>query len=170
MKVSVDTASNLARAVLSQVTDLDIRVASLALTAAPQTHEGLQLGTDTSLSLGVNFVQGGIVCVSRYEVSAEPTNEDERTEGENRWSVAVEVHGYWTLGSLDELREENAQAFALAVGSMALHPYARSQVQSMVTAAGYSPFTLSVLQSLLEPEPEDELVDLDRVVYLTPDT
>jgi len=170
-KLSLDAAGDLARTVLGRVSDLDVRVAALNLVAAPQLHAGVQLRTDTSLFLGVNLVDDGVVCVSRYEVTAEPveTTEFEVEDDEDRWSVAVEVHGYWTLESIDGLGEENAQAFALAVGSMALHPYARTQIQSLVTAGGYPAYTLSVLHSLMEPDPEDGLVDLDQVVYLRPE-
>ena len=83
-----------------------------------------------------------------------------RPETSDRWEVAVDVHGQWDLSSTEGLRALHAQAFVLAVGSMALHPYSRSHVQHAVVEAGYPPYTLEVLRSLLVTEDD---IDLDVV-------
>lgn len=164
MKVPLKDAEELAREVLSRVQDCDIRFAQQTCrSSAPQPG---MLRTETALALQAGMVQHGLLCASAYDVSAHldsGEHEHEPAEGDTEvWNAAVEVHGQWLLSTVEGLTPEHAQAFALAVGSMALHPYARSQIQMLVVSAGYPVFTLDVLQSLLEPG-EDGLVDLGVV-------
>jgi hypothetical protein len=162
-KVSLDEAQALAMDVLHRVGACDIRLANLKLSSETPTGN-VTLQVSTELTIGADFVgtpAKAIICVSRYVVEAKPAEEDADEDG-NRWSILVEHHGQWSLGSVDGLDLAHAQAFALAVGSMALHPYARAEIQSRIEATGYPGFTLDVMQSLLEPD-EDGLIDLSIV-------
>jgi preprotein translocase subunit SecB len=162
-KVVLGDARELARVVLDRVESCGIRLARLNLEAQAPGNE-VALRTDTALTLGASVYENAVVCLSKYEISAEP---DESSAGdEDRWSIVVEMHGMWTLTDGPQLTTQHAQAFALAVGAMALHPYVRSQVQSTIGASGYPMFTLDVLHSLLEPSEEDGLVDLDLVTVI----
>lgn len=158
-RVERPVAEDLARGVLSRVSGCAVRVAELNLTTAPPANE-TEMKTDVTLTLAARLFDEAIVCVTRYEIDAEPV--EPISSQSDRWSIAIEMHGMWTLEPGPQLTEQNAQAFALAVGAMALHPYARSHIQAAVAAAGYSMFTLDVLQSLMV-EGEDGLVDLDAV-------
>lgn len=165
--VPLGDAQDLARRVLDRVEDCAIRMASMNIAAGSPTRE-VSLRTDTSLSLATATYPGVIVCMSRYSVSAEAVDrpsedaEADQAGDEDSWSVVIEMHGMWTLAGEERPADDEAQAFTLAVGAMALHPYVRSQVQSSVTAAGYPPYSMDILRSLMTAD-ENGLVELDVV-------
>lgn len=184
--VSEAEAGDLARAVLDQVTgECDVRVARIAVNAGPPTGEA-RLSVDIALTMAVNFSsRGNLLCLSRYELTATPVDDDKRgsddgavaetAEGDtstvdkpidDQWDAMIEVHGMWKLESREGLTGEHAQAFALAVGAMTLHPYARAHLQSAVAATGYPGYTLQVLSPLLRADDEG-VVDLDQVGFLS---
>lgn len=168
-RVALHDAQSQAQEVLGRVTaGCDIRVAHLEVTAGAPVHR-VSLDVEVSLAMSVNYAADqAIVCVSRYEVTAQPADDDDlnAASDEDGWVARIEVHGVWPLSSCEALSAQHAQAFGLAVGAMALHPYARAHLQSTVAATGYPVFTLGVLNSLMEPSEADGLVDLDHVQYL----
>lgn len=166
-KVTLEQAQHLAREVLDRTTpESEIRLAQLNFTSKPPNQAGA-LDVEASLAMAVHFDDDEqIICMSRYEITAAPdSSTGEHDTDDEAWQALVEVHGVWPLTGKEDFKQSHGQAFALAVGAMALHPYARTYLQAAVAASGYPAFTLSVMHSLMETD-SDGLVDLDQVQFL----
>lgn len=82
------------------------------------------------------------------------------------WRCSVVIHGQWQTDDSESLSDDALRAFAVKVGLMALHPYARAHVQSAVAAAGWPTYTLDVLtqqDDLFSSEEDPDEIDLDLV-------
>lgn len=159
-RVAYSQARELATEVAGRTRQLNVRLASVEMASSPPTiHEALRV--EVELSLGAAVGDGEIMCTSQYHLRASP--DDAKKDDPRAWSISVEVQGQWQCDT-QGLTNAHAQAFALAQGSLALHPYARSHVLSLVADSGHAPFVLEALPSLIDQsEPE---VDLEIVQAL----
>lgn len=128
-----------------------VRLAGVSF--ASEAPEDADLAVRASISLDVRCQtdedgDGIFRLTCAYRLAAEPTVEDGLDSVDDpkpAWSCTVEIQGQWIIRSVGELTANHLRAFAARVGLMALHPYARSQVQSLVTESGWPPYTLDVL-------------------------
>ena len=82
------------------------------------------------------------------------------------WRSSVVLHGQWHIEEPQTLSDDAVRAFAVKVGVMTLHPYARAHIQTAVVAAGWPTYTLDVLthqDDLFVSEDDPESVDLNLV-------
>lgn len=94
---------------------------------------------------------------------AETVDDPETAEG---WACRVTIHGQWRVRDADDLSNEAVQAFAIKVGVMALHAYARAHIQAAVVASGWPAYTMDVLTAqddLFVNEEAPEEVDLSLI-------
>jgi len=149
---------------------LMVRIASTELTSEPP-RPGLTLAVEGQISIAVSpAVTTDIIgCAVSYAMTARPTTGDQVVDedGETLWGAKVVVHGQWSVTDVADLTDDHMRAFAVKVGVMALHPYARAQIQTVVASSGWPPYSMDVIQA---PEVlfagEDGLIDLDGVTML----
>lgn len=82
------------------------------------------------------------------------------------WRSSVVLHGQWHVEDAEKLSDDQARSFAVKVGLMTLHPYARAHVQSAVISAGWPTFTLDVLTApddVFVNQQEPDQVDLSLI-------
>src|SRR5680860_521004 len=146
-----------ASAVLQHVHVEDVHVVQCQVKGAHPIVDG---PFDVDSSLVVKAVQrdGAIDAYSLYEVIAR------RTDSVEAWRVRLEVVGVWGApAGTPEFDSGHLNCFALSIGMMTLHPYAREAVQTAVSRLGYPPFTLEMIASptggadddVVEVEPAD---------------
>lgn len=79
------------------------------------------------------------------------------------WTAIVECVARFSLDAPDFVAsDDQLEAFALLVGTPALHPYAREWTQTLTSHTQYPAFTLGLLDSLAELDPEYVLELPDR--------
>jgi hypothetical protein len=88
------------------------------------------------------------------------------SEGESTGVWSAEVEYVATFGFVDGIptascAEEDVEAFALLVGTPAIHPYAREHTQAMTGRSQYPAFTLGLLNSLAEL-PDEHVIQLEE--------
>lgn len=162
-----------ARALATEIADrtrqFNVRLASAEMASSPPTRQD-RLRVEVELSLGAAVGDGQVVCTSQYDLRASPDNAGK--DGPEAWSISIEVQGRWQCDTVG-LTHAHAQAFALTLGSLTLHPYARSQVQSLVAASGHAPFVLEALPTLIdqsELEVDLEIVHVPKAAVIWPDS
>jgi preprotein translocase subunit SecB len=95
---------------------------------------------------------GTLYSYSLYDVSAVTR------DNESAWEVKLEMVGLWDVADgTGQFDDEHLSCFALAIGSMTLHPYARENVQAAVSRMGYPPFTLDMLHPPTAGHDEDQI-------------
>jgi hypothetical protein len=90
-----------------------------------------QFGVSANLSYGVRRGVGGFIVVSTYALSA-------RSEvGETAWNVALELMATWDIADeADRFDLIDYHSFAVTVGVMTLHPFARETVHNVTARTG----------------------------------
>jgi hypothetical protein len=168
-QVNADELIRLASEVLAKLSSGDIQVRTARLLVDSEAPEAVALWTDGQVSLGVTEIDSDvrhIGCASQYEVSA--YRDGEGAGASPRWNVAVTIHGQWNVSDFDGLTQDHLRAFAIKIGVMTLHPYARAAIHTAVSPTLWPPYTLDMIS---QPEvlfaDEDGLIDLDAVSTLT---
>jgi hypothetical protein len=100
-----------------------------------------------------NGEEGIVYSFARYQLVA-VLESDEQTEA---WAATVEHVATYRKNSELKLTQDQLNSFALAIGVMNLHPYARESAQSLVSRMGYPPFTMDLLHPVTGLPDEDEI-------------
>jgi hypothetical protein len=167
---TVGEMRELASKVLQHVTLRDISLASLAVRGAiPLLSGPFDVEQEVSVKgeqlAGRNAVQAW----AKYEVTATRHREDQPVKqsgsADPAWAVTCEIVADYPgdADSLPEFKAEELNAFALLVGLMAIHPYARETVQSMTGRLGYPPFTLEMLTPI-SGQADDVVIEMSEAV------
>ncbi|MBM0128051.1 protein-export chaperone SecB [Pimelobacter simplex] len=153
-----DLAGQVVHRLLSR---LLVRLAGVKLTTALPVDSDFAVTAAISLAVDCQTDSDGdgiYILTCTYSVSAVPTEDGEgpAEDREPAWTCTVDIQGQWVIRGVGDLTDDHLRAFAAKVGIMALHPYARSHIQSLITESGWPPYTLDVLT------PQDELfIDSD---------
>jgi len=127
--------------VLRYVNLLDVHIFKLLSEGTVPLADG-PFDVQSNLAVRGQQRDGFLDAYSLYQVEAKAPDESEA------WSVRLEMVGTWAVEEgAPEFDEEHLNCFAVAIGSMTLHPYARENVQSAVSRLGYPPFTLDMISS-----------------------
>ena len=143
-----------AQAVLDEVDLTNVRLRSLECRAAPRPVAG-PFAVDMDLRFSGQRVDDLLVeSVSTYEVVCRARESDREA-----WSVVCELVGDYRAvdDELSEFTDDQLDAFAMVIGVVQLHPYARETVQSASGRLGYPPFTLDNLTPISAHPDEDEI-------------
>jgi hypothetical protein len=142
--------------VLDHVKLTDVRLATLTADAAGPVAPGpFDVSTDISWKavLGENTIevwaQYGVAAVRAADIRADGTAPN------SVWSIEMEQVGSWTITTPVQFADDELDCFAMAVGVMVVHPYARTTVQNIVGQLGYPPFTLEMMTNLAEGDADD---------------
>lgn len=178
--LTTDEVDRLASEVISSgLAKVQIRLAEIEFTSSPPSR--LSVDVSASIATAGNFERNNdgnlarIVLNVRYtliatglpydEQAPEQPDEDQPDAAE-AWRCEVEMQGQWLLSQPSDVTADHIRAFALRVGLMAIHPYARSHIQSLVAESGWSLFTMDVLTNVdsIFASPEDpNLLDLEGI-------
>ena len=128
-----------------------------------------RIAVSADIDVVTNRSSDAIEVKTTYNISAFGSDESQANEdppsGEG-WMCGVTIHGQWRVRDANELSDDAVRAFALKVGVMALHPYARAHIQGAVVASGWPAYTLDVLthqDQLFVSEEDPEEVDLSLI-------
>lgn len=126
--------------VLPHVALRDVRVSRMFCEGATPPIDG-PFEVESNLTVSAKQHNHFLYCYAAYDVKA--------SSGEDRaWTVKLEMVGSWAIeNDAPEFDDEHLNCFAIAIGSMTLHPYARENVQTAVSRLGYPPFTLDMIVS-----------------------
>lgn len=139
----LETLHDYARTVVDQLAPgLLVRVAELSLESEIPQGGNLEVEGQLSIKVGLDSETHALGCSVNYSLTAVPEEDASRP----MWRVALEMDGQWALvGSAENLTDDHLRAFAVKVGLMALHPYARAHIQNAVTSTGWPPYALDVI-------------------------
>lgn len=85
------------------------------------------------------------ITISRYRVSAE-TQPDDGAPGVTAWTIGFDVVAAWHLKPDNfAISDEALHSFALGMGALTSHPYARSFTQSLTAQMGYPAATMEII-------------------------
>lgn len=141
----------------------DVRVSKLLCEGVTPLVAG-PFEVDSNLSVKAKQAPGLVDSYALYDIRATSNT------GEQAWMVRLEMVGSWeTSEDAPEWDEEHLTCFAIAIGALTLHPYARENVQSAVSRLGYPPFTLDMLTSPVAGD-DDDIIDIDPVDPLEVDS
>lgn len=158
MKIAIGELKSRANHVLDSVQEFDtVRVASLECWSHHPVLDGPfnvlpELGVRSSQSTSNDRID----VWARYQLQAN-TGSDDVVQA---WGVTVEIVGSWVQNQTQKFDSLDLECFAMAIGAMALHPYAREAVQSTVGRLGYPPYTMELLTPLTAGPDENE-IELD---------
>lgn len=116
-------------------------------------HQATPLQCETTLLVKGQQIDDHIEAWARYDTTASADGDD--GEPIPVWTVVLECVATFGLSD-SELAptEDQLEAFALLVGTPALHPYARAWTQTLTSHTQYPAFTLGLLDSLAELDPD----------------
>lgn len=157
MKATVAELRERANTVL-QKTDLsEIRLSGVnARSSNPVLSGVFNVEVEMQLKAADRPADGELDVFARYVATA-AVEDDPEVEA---WRVAVDQVATYKKGSGDPIDEKDALSFAIIVGIMNLHPFARETVQNVVVRMGYPSFTLDMV-SPVGALPDDELIELE---------
>lgn len=151
--VTVRRVRECSMAVLAHVRIEDVHVLDASFHGVHPVQDG-PFEVDWSVQIKAQQEEVTLDCFSRYEVTATGA------EGAEAWAMQLELVGSWRMADdTPEFDDEHRTCFALAVGVPALHPYAREAIQSGVSRLGYPPFTMEMITSVANRDPDD-VIDL----------
>lgn len=128
-----------AAAVLTHARLQDIHVVHMETQGTHPIIDG-PFSVDTTISVMGGQREGAIDARSRYKVEAK------HEDGAAAWSVQLDLVGVWAIPeAAPDFDGEALSSFALAIGTMTLHPFARETVQTEVSRLGYPPFTMEMI-------------------------
>ncbi|MBM9466421.1 hypothetical protein [Nakamurella leprariae] len=154
MKLTVAELRSRASAVLDQLQDMtDVRLVSMSCEAEQPIDFGpFEVSTALSVRSPAEDSAREVYVFSKYVVQARSVQDDDSIEEARpvAWRVELEMVGTWGRrgGNSALLDSADLTCFAVLVGAMALHPYARETVQSTVGRLGFPPFTMDILHSI----------------------
>lgn len=167
---TVGEMRELASKVLQHVTLRDISLASLVVRGATPLLSGpFDVEQEVSVKGEQPDGRNAVQAWAKYEVTAMQNREaqpaDQSISVDPAWAVTCEFVADYPCdsGSLPEFNADELSAFALLVGLMAIHPYARETVQSMTGRLGYPPFTLEMLTPV-SGEADDVVIKMSEAV------
>lgn len=151
-RLTVGRLCGFASEVLSYLQIHDVRIYRTECRGAHPVADG-PFQVNWSAQVRAEQPDGDVDCFSRYDITARGA------AGVQAWTVVLEVVGVWrmTAGSIPAFDDDHLTSFALAIGVPALHPYAREAVQSAVSRLGYPPFTLEMVSSVANGDPDDAI-------------
>jgi len=157
VKLKVSQIKAGARSVLDQVTTIkEIRIASLECHGEPVPHSGmLTVNTDVGVGVSQNEDKSSIEVRVEYAVVS-TTPEEPVVEA---WRVILTVVGVWDQDAEKQFSHPDLWSFAVLVGVMTLHPYAREIVQSAVSRMGYPAYLMEIFRSPAELLGDDAEVE-----------
>lgn len=174
---TAEQVSDLAQSVLDALQPgLQVRVARVDFNSDPPADNvRLNVAGEVTVRVGAaseSNEQGRrtFVVASQYDLTTLRSLEDGSTEVFG-WKCTVDVHAQWST-SAATLTDDQLRAFAVRVGMLTIHPYARAQVQSAVSASGWGAFTIDVIgqqDHLFASEDDPEVLDLESIELLTED-
>lgn len=156
MKTTVGELRRRASEALDICTLQDIRLLGASCTSSnPITVGPLVVNTQVQVK-GEDRPEGEVHSFARYRLSATLDAE----EPAPAWTVEIELVAVYAKGSEAKLSHDQVSAFALAIGVMNIHPYARETAQSLVSRMGYPPFTMDLIMPLTSG-PDDQEIELE---------
>lgn len=155
MKLKVAELKDNARMVLGKVEDIsDVRLSSLSCEGHQIEYLGpLTVTTAIEVSGRQSRANDQVEVVVKYSLDA-ATPENPRRPA---WETRLEMIGTWRQSEPCALPGIALTCFAVAVGTMTLHPYAREVVQSTVSRLGYPGYTMEILNSAAESPENSEI-------------
>lgn len=86
-----------------------------------------------------------VITISRYNISAE-TQPDDGTPSATAWTINFDVVAAWHLkADASAISDDALHSFALGMGALTAHPYARSFTQTLTTQMGYPAATMEII-------------------------
>lgn len=149
--------------VLNEVSIKDVRLRRLEADSGERPVEG-PYSVSTELRFrGEQVDHRTIETISEYRVVCTQADEaaDAPEDGTEVWHVECELRGSFLADEEKDLvpfGPDQLNAFAMVVGVIHIHPYARETVQSISSRLGYPPFTLDGLTPITALS-DDSLVD-----------
>lgn len=140
-----------------------------AVNTSLQVHDRNQvppLTVESDLRVRGEQIGDRVEAWARYETTArrdpsDGTDADEAIEGGvvvDVWTVRIECVAVFKLDDPDlSLTDDQVEAFALLVGMPTVHPYAREWTQTLTGHSQYPAFTMGLIDSPAEGDPEDVL-------------
>lgn len=121
-------------------------------------NQATPFNCETDLRFKGERVGGRIEAWTRYETNAHTDSAGETGAPDSAtpvWTALVEAVAVFTLDDPDlNVTEDQIEAFALLVGMPILHPYAREWTQTLTSQSQYPAFTLGLVESPAELDPE----------------
>lgn len=152
--VTVGRLRECVSAVLPHVQIDDVHVVRLECWGGHPVVDG-PFDVDTSVLVKAEQRGGNVDAYSLYTVSAAGP------DGADAWNLRLEMVGVWRADdATPAFDDEHLNCFALAIGSMTLHPYAREVVQNAVSRLGYPPFTLDMITPPTGGQ-DDETIEIE---------
>lgn len=154
MKLTVGELREQAGEALAVCELQDVRLLSASAHSSNPVRPGpFVVNAEIQVKGGENREEGTIQSFSRYRL----TGVLEADETAEAWAATVEHVATYRKSSDLELTQDQLNSFALVVGVMNIHPYARESVQSLVSRMGYPPFTMDLLHPIAARPDEDEV-------------
>lgn len=161
----------LAQRVLDHVKLEDTFLSSVESSGSSSPTEG---PFDVNSKLGVRGAQrsdGTVETWSRYDLSAVPTGASDDPQAERAWHMEFELVAVFTPDQdsteedaepepVEKFTQDELQSFALVVGSVTLHPFARELARDLSARLGYAAYTLPLLEPV-SARPDDAPVEFD---------
>jgi len=158
MKITVAELRERAGRILAGADLLDVRLSSaMAQSANPLLEGPFQVDSQVQTRSEVPDDEGLIYTFLRYNVRAVT----ESNEDAEAWQVDARFVATYKRTTTEDLDPDDLTCFALAIGLMTVHPYAREAIQSLVSRMGYPPFTLGMMAPLTGGADSD-LVELNE--------
>lgn len=158
MKIPIREVRERAERVIGAVGGLrDVRVVKLE---SDSHHPLLEGPFEVTPTLHISGRRGDMHTVeaeAEYGVQAVASADAESVA----WRVRFRIVATWLHNGDPLLDDMDIQSFAIAIGSMVIHPYARETLQSVVGRMGYPPFTMDMLQSPIAENEDEELELVD---------
>jgi preprotein translocase subunit SecB len=155
-KLKVSEVRERSNMVAAQLEGISVRLTQLSANA-PDVVLREEMVVETKLSVRGNYDEEGVYSSSHYDVIAK-TVPDESTV----WQIQAEFVSTWKKRpNAVKLDFVDAHCFALSIGALVLHPYARECIQSTITRMGYPAFSLDLLASPLLTNDENEYLEIE---------
>jgi preprotein translocase subunit SecB len=144
MTLSLDAVHENAKAVVDRLLPgLLVRAARSTFESQVPQDGTLEVAGQLSVKAGLDANTRAVSCAVTYHLMA--TRDGDPTS--KAWEVELEVNGQWQVESVADLTDDQLRSFAMKVGLMALHPYARAHIQTAISASGWPPYALDVITS-----------------------
>lgn len=83
--------------------------------------------------------------------------------GQTAWTANVRLLGVWDLAPGSSFEPIDYSCFALSIGVMTIHPFARETIHNLTTRTGYPAMALDMLVSPVAGPP-DTMIEIDGEV------
>lgn len=119
---------------------------------------------ETDLRVKGERSSGRIETWARYETTAHADAEGQEADSSTAvWTAIVEGVAVFTLEDPGmQVSDDQLEAFALLVGMPILHPFAREWTQTLTGHSQYPAFTLGLIESPAELDPDHVIEFPDR--------